>query len=476
MKWLGAAIVALAVLASACAPASPDLVVSDCSVLDVRTGEVRAHQRVEIRDGRIAAIRDESDATPRGSRVVAARGRLLVPGFIDAHGHTEFVLGDSITPSGSFLTHLSMEADSIAAYRSRFAAAYLPFGVTAVRDLGSSESDIAMLLAWMEPSFEAPDFFPVGGALVSEEPGRTPAPTHTVVRDSADAVRHVDGLHAQGIRHLKLYWRLREPEFRAALAEATALGMNVTGHIDYQVIPFATTLDLGLRSFEHAYTVGVGAMTHDEYVAGWAAARRLLEGNEDGLFYVGIMEMFNRLGPDHPAMNALIDRLAATHSTVVPTLHIFAQRFGLTWFTTPSVGAFDHTEYLSGAQRERAIAGYRILAGYVRRMHEKGIQLATGSDWKDPGKAILSEMLLLHDLGIPMKEVFRIASLEGAEALGVADRMGTLEVGKQADLVLLDARVLEEPAALLAEKVVIMRGRVVGPWTSRPPSAATPSR
>jgi hypothetical protein len=41
--------------------------------------------------------------------------------------------------------------------------------------------------------------------------------------------------------------------------------MHVTGHIDYQVVPLTTVIDMGLRSFEHAYTIAVGAMTQEEF-------------------------------------------------------------------------------------------------------------------------------------------------------------------------------------------------------------------
>jgi hypothetical protein len=413
-----------------------------------------------IDDGLIADIRSSRRSLPTSPNVVEANGRLLVPGFIDVHHHTEYILGDSVTSGGGFITHLSMHADSIAEYRERFAAEYLPYGVTTVRDMGSSEEDMPMLLNWMEPSPSAPDFYPVGGALVSQEDDRLPPASHSVVRDSADAAGKVRELHGLGIRHIKLYWRLRLPELKGALYEAQALGLNVTGHIDYHVAPLNTVIDVGLRSLEHAYTVGVGAMNEEEFVQVWRSARQLLGQTDDGLFYVGVMEYFNHLGRGNEAVHGLIDRLGVTGSTVVPTLHLFAQRFGLTYFTTPSVGAFDRTEGLSSQQLERSVAGYRILADYVKQMYDRGIRLAIGTDWMDPGKAVLSEMLLLHELGIPMVEVLRIATLNGAEAMSIDDSVGSVEVGKRANLVLLDYEVLDEPDLLLAEKLVIKDGRI----------------
>jgi imidazolonepropionase-like amidohydrolase len=450
----------------ACADATVDLAIDNVDVLDVRTGEVLRSQRVLVDDGIIREVGDAAASRARAMRTVDADGRLLVPGLIDVHHHTEYILGDSITPGGGMVADLAMHPDSIAAYRRAFTDQYLPFGLTSVRDAGSSEENLPMLLQWMERSPAAPDFFTVGGALVTHEEGRTPFAGHSVVTDSVDAVRKVRDLHSKGVRHIKLYWRLREPEFRAALAEARALGMNVTGHIDYQVLELETAIDIGLRSFEHAYTIGVGAMTEEEFVEAWRSARGLMDGSEEGLFYVGVMEYFNYLGPDHAKMLRLIERLAETGSAVTPTLHVFAQRFGLTYFSTPSIASFDRTNGLSARQRERAIDGYRILAGYVRRMYERGVRLTVGTDWLDPGKAALSEMLLLNELGIPMPDVIRIATLNGAEAIGVEDAVGSVEPGKRANLVILPGNTLEEPESLLADKIVIKDGRV---WEGRAP-------
>lgn len=458
---------AIYLLAVACAGGGAslepvDLVIERARVLDVRTGTVLDGRTIAIDDGLIVSVAPGEDGPPPADRVVDARGRLVTPGLVDVHHHTAFLLGDSVTAGGGFVARLSMEPDSIAAYRSRFADAYLPHGVTTVRDAGSDQTQAAMLKAWMEPAPDAPDFHPVGGALVTEEEGRTPFAGHAVVRDSADAIAKVRQYHERGYRNLKLYWRLEEPEFSAALAEARRLGMNVTGHVDFQVLDFERALELGLRSFEHAYTVGVGAMSRDEFLAAWRVEAPKTYGEETrGRFYLGALEYFHVLEPENPRVLALIGRLAETGSTVTPTLHIFAQRVGLTWFTSPSVAEFDDTTWLSAVQREHAMEGYRILAGYVRRMHQAGVRLAIGTDWADPGKAVLSEMLLLEDLGIPMPEVFRIATLDGARAIGVSDRVGAVEPGMRAHLVIFDADPLDDPRAILGDKTVIKDGVVV---------------
>lgn len=441
----------------------PDLVIAGVDVLDVRTGVRLRNRNVVVDDGWILRVEAASGRAPEAARVLEGDGGLLVPGFVDAHSHLGMLLGDSLSEGGGLITHLSDHPDSLWAYRERYAEQYLPWGVTAVRDMGSSAADISLLARWkQEPRPHFPDVFPAGGALVSEEEGRTPFPGHRVVGSPEDARTVVRGYHDIGLDQIKLYWRLREPEFLAALEEARRLGMHVTGHVDFDVLGFEHALDLGLRSFEHGYTLGVGALTREDYLAAWREhLPRWIGDRREGRFYLGALEYFSLLGPDDPEMARLIRRLAETGSTMAPTIHIFAQRLGLAPFESERMGAFDDFRGLTPDQLEHARRGYHILADYMRRLHEAGVTLTIGTDWVDPGKAVLSEMWLLNRAGISMADVLRMATLNGAVALGIEDRVGTVEAGKRANLVLLRGDPFEDPDALLGPRTVVKDGEVV---------------
>ena len=434
-------------------------------MLDTRTATTLPDRAIVMRGERIVQVLPDSALdslrSPRDADVVDARGRLVVPGLIDVHHHASYVFPDSITPGGGAVSKLVMRPDSIAEYRRRWAAAYLPFGVTTVREVGGDEHYLELMQAWARPSPQAPDFMATGGAIVSHEEGRVPYSGHAVVKDSSDAAALVRRYHAAGLRDIKLYWRLRKPEYVGALVEARRLGMHVTTHIDFGVMPIRRALALGVRHFEHAYTLGTQVMSNDEVQRAWARTREELGADPPAGFYWGVLEHFNMLGPSDRRVDALIAELARSGATVTPTLHIFAQRAGVAPYAAKSLGTFDRSEAWTPAQRARARVGYDILAGYVRRMHEAGIPLAVGTDWLEPGRAVLSEMILLNRAGIPMANVLAIATRGGARVLERESDYGAVEPGQKAQLVIFDRNPLDDAEAVLAGKTVIKDGAVV---------------
>src|SRR4051794_15517858 len=142
------------------------LVVRHATVLDTRTARTLVDRAIVMNGEWIVRVVPDSalDTLP-GAQVIDARGRLVIPGLIDVHHHSAYVFPDSITSGGGAVSKLVMRPDSIASYRTRWAAAYLPFGVTAVREVGGDERYLPLMTAWMQSTPSAPDFIPSGGAL-----------------------------------------------------------------------------------------------------------------------------------------------------------------------------------------------------------------------------------------------------------------------------------------------------------------------
>lgn len=442
-----------------------DLVIHDATVFDARAATLLPHHTVVVGRGRIRAVTPVSKTpTLRAALWIEAEGRLLIPGLIDVHHHTGSVLGDSITPGGGEITNLSMEPDSITAYRRRWAAEYLPYGVTTVREAGGNDRYTDLMTAWMKPVPWAPDFEPSGGALVSPERGRVPYEGHTEVADPEEAIVQVNTYKELGFKYIKLYWRLREPEFRAATRRALELGLLPYAHIDFGVFSIEAALDLGVREFEHAYTLAQEVLTREEVIWIWNhRTQPYLRGRMDGAFFVDTMEKLQFLGEKHPEMMSLIDRLARLEASVTPTLHVFAHPYGLAYFQSPPRGGFEDTSWFSTEMLERGRAAYRILASYVLAMYERGVRLNLGTDCSQPGRSALSEMFLLNEAGIPMNEVLRIATYNGARALRLEGTIGSIETGKKAHLVLFERSPLADPRNLFSAKTVIKDGVLYTP-------------
>lgn len=439
-----------------------DLVVRDATVFDPHTGRAIPNQVVVIREGLIASVVPTgSETIPAAHHVIEAEGRLLIPGIIDVHHHTADVLADSSNGTGGTVASLSMKPDSVTAYRRTWAGTILPYGVTVVREAGGDDRYLPLMRAWMNPVPWAPDFYPSGGALVSHEEGRRPFAGHTVVVDSADAVRTVQTYHEAGFHYVKLYWRLRLPEFRAVLREAQTLGMLPYGHIDNKVVCIQTALELGLRHFEHVYTLAVDAASQEELEAAYERTVKTLGDPPPGAFLYWSMEVFNGFGDDNLRLLSLVEALTEAEATVTPTLHLFANPFGLSPIKTEAVDpAFAATSKWTNEQMARARHGYSRMAALVRRLHEAGVSLALGTDVAEPGRSALSEIILLNKAGIPIADTLRIATLGSAQALGLEEMYGTIEPGKRAHLVLFDESPLERIEAILGGKTVIKDGVV----------------
>jgi imidazolonepropionase-like amidohydrolase len=114
----------------------------------------------------------------------------------------------------------------------------------------------------------------------------------------------------------------------------------------------------------------------------------------------------------------------------------------------------------------RAVTGYGIMAAYVKLAWDKGVRLNIGTDTPEPGKSVMSEMLLLHDAGIPMTDVFRIATLNSARGIGNEAAYGSITPGKRGNLVLFDGDPLSRPRDLLGARTVIKDGVVYTPTDS----------
>jgi hypothetical protein len=426
---------------------SHQLVIVNASILNVHTGQIENNKSVFIRNGQIKKISKTNTSDYTLKNFIDAKERLLTPAFIDVHNHLNFIFGDTteITNPGDFQISRRLITEQ-----------YIPYGVTVVRSAGGRESHILMEQSWMKHHPDYIDYYPSGGALVSLD---TKFYNHVYVSDSSKVISKIEEYHQSGIRQIKVYSLISETELKTAIRTAGKLNMTIFGHIENSMVSIETASALGLKNFEHAKTLFLEVIR--KYEAASMDLSSLPPDDEENWRYREY-ETFNFIGTNDPSILALIELLKKSNASITPTLHLYAQPLGLTNTDTKIVIHQEDELNWSGEKLNRAIMGYNVLASLVYKLYENGILLTTGTDTFEPGKTILSEMLLLNESGIPMNDVFKIATINSAKAINMEASYGSIEVGKKAHLILFEHNPLINSTNLLSKKTIIKDGIVWG--------------
>lgn len=456
MRWLAFASLFIISFFGCSDPPPPahDLVITNADVLNTITGVVEQNKTIVIDSGYITSVLDSvTDIT--ADSVIDAQGKLVIPGFIDAVGHLDDIFGDR--PD----TLKTSVPDCV----RKFSDTYLPFGVTTVRNSGDGTGYYA-IADYLSQTRDAavPDFYFSGGSLAGWYEG-PPYINHLLVSDSTEAEYWVNSMFNTGsVKYVKLYCNgaMTYSMFNAAMLKAYSNEMIVTAQVQNKVT-IDSALSLGLRNFEHASTLCYQSNLfefqsdpkfNDTLEKYWAHEER-------GQRIYTYLECANYVGGENPEVIATIRNMAAHDATMSTSLHFFAQWLGKTWFCSePKAPRFD-CSYFSPEQKQRCVDGYNILSSYVSRMYENGVTLTMGTDHRDGGKAVLSEILLLHELGIPMEACFQVATINTARAIGLEGMYGSVEAGKRANLVMFDSNPLSDPQAVTGGKTIVKDGVIL---------------
>jgi imidazolonepropionase-like amidohydrolase len=427
-----------------------DLAIKNASIFDVNTGRVINHRTVLIKDGIIRDIVKHQHKI-RAIKIIDANNKLLTPSFIDTHIHPTDVFGD-YDKAPRYLVN-----DSLKTYRRKLTDAYLPYGVTTVLMLGQPENWLKPILDWSKnPLPNQLDILTAGGALISAE-DRPTYIGHAVVQSPEDARQKVTDYYKSGIRHIKLYWRLKEPELQAALKAADSLDMKCYGHIDQNVMTIDKTLDLGLKNYEHLVTLPFSILVTQNDLE---KANKQFELNYGKVTSVReqlqlFLEMFRYIDENKKTeMNSLIMKLAKQKATFSSTINLLAELFKP---TKPSE-TLSESEKIKNLRTEE---NFKIFMKYVKLMHDQGIKIRIGTDMEKGGQSLLAEQILLAKYGFSPESILQICTINGASALGIDNRVGSIEKGKKADLILWEKNPLTNYLNFNSKKIIIKDGAEV---------------
>ncbi len=436
-------------LVAACAPARTGsapgparLALTHVSVVDVETGRLLPDHMVLIAGNRITQVSPSRQTrVPAGARVVDARGKYLIPGLWDAHTHITYA-GEIAFP------------------------AYVANGVTSARDLGGR---LPELLAWRGKvkagSLVGPDLYLAGpnlegawwldgvmefaatDSILRSFPFLEASPRYRIASPEGARVA-VDSLLRLNVDMIK-FRNLRGDEFRALASEARRKGVPLVGHAPGGVT-LAEAADSGMRSIEHMETVMLKLGNANETERRAQLAHLARAGT--AITATLVTDIAYRQTPDSLAYAVIADtlnRIDLRRRFLSRELLAF-WKFGLDTksFEGPNDWAASHRKQLADLRLARE-AGVPILVGT-----DLGVSLVY------PGFSVHEELrLLVEEGGFPAIEALRGATVYPARTLGVADSVGTIAMGRQADLVLLDANPLEDIRNTQKIRAVVLNGR-----------------
>jgi imidazolonepropionase-like amidohydrolase len=417
-------------------PQAGNLLIHDARIVDV--SGVRGPTSIRIERGRIAAIGDDLSAGPIELNV---GGATVMPGLIDAHAHL------SLTPGG--LTR-GDDAATSRALRLHHMRAYLASGITTVFDPAVENVVMEDIQRSLEAGHAGPRYLGVGTPM-STPGGYMESLWPPGIRRAEEVGPQLDDNSKAGAVGVKIsfepgfvrpVWRLHPPEIeRAIVAEAAKRQTPIYVH--------AETAEMVRRALAvHPYALVHGPIDGTRELAAEIAAARIPVITTLALFDAGqVMVHPEQLEAAHIRRVVPPVELASLHDPrqnrdyafglitevmpFVPGLY----RDLLAWTMTTAAG-LRMTEKLNRDKGRSAMQSLRYL-------QEARVSLVVGSDsgnwplfpYYFHGPTTWRELRMLAEAGLSPLEILRAATVNPATMLGLADRIGTIEVGKVADLV-----------------------------------------
>jgi imidazolonepropionase-like amidohydrolase len=418
--------------------------ITHVTVIDATGAPPQPEMTVIVEDGHIAALgRSAGLRPPAHATVVNARGKYLIPGLWDMHVHEVF--GDWLPRNEQVVPPL-----------------FVANGITGVRDMGG---DLDVLLEWRAQIAAGRLLGPrmiIAGPMLD---GPIPRfPSSAPVANAADARRVVDDLTKRGVNFIKIQSLIPRDGYFAAADEAKRLGMVFVGHVP-DAVRASEASNAGQKSIEHFTGIFEGCSTiEDKLVTGTPRGpgpnvRTYDPGRAQKL--IALMAR-NRtwqvptLVWEHGQW--LVDDIDLSHDPL--TKYAPAAWKDHTWpmFVHDIMQSMD-TDPLPVRKRF-----FQMELDMTLAMFRAGVPFMAGTDTAAgvhvfPGFSLHQELSLFVRAGLTPMQALQTATRNPAEFMGRLKDLGTIEQGKLADLVLLDANPLDDIGNTRRIRAVVLAGR-----------------
>lgn len=423
------------------------LVIRGGTLVDVRAGKEVPNSLIVIRGDHIEQVAAEGKVEiPQGAQIVDARGKWIIPGLIDSHAHAGDYAGDPLK-------------------------LYLANGVTTIRNPGGNVTELRLTREkLLSGKLVGPRLYFSGNILDGNPPVWAGG---SLMVDTPERARSaVNFLADQGVDFVKVYNNVKEPELAAIIETAKARGLPVAGHIP-RTLTMTHAIEMGMTRLEHIRITGKEMLSAEEA----EKIDPLPVGKREAM-------LWQRFDLGSQKFQDLVNRLAVSRVFLDPTL-VIDEYYNASNAEAEKKDPNDKylsAEFLEGAAqgfqnplfqippelKTAAVEAVRKEQRFVGMCNGAGVRIIAGTDGPGmgrllPGFGLQRELELLVEAGLSPLQALRAATSTAAEALGKEDRLGTVEPGKLADLVVLDADPLAAIQNVKKVHAVVQGGKVFEP-------------